>query len=171
MNIVPSLKILPKENYEAEKGNNNGSILNYINKFRNHPSIKLIKSIKRKANFNFSYVSHQEVLNKNKNLQSAKTTQQNDIPVKIVKETSEVLARYFMKTNLCIEYPISITYLKLADVNPAFKKKSKALKDNYRPISILPNISKVYGRCLYNQIQTFFDEISSKCQSGFHKRF
>ena len=37
---------------------------------------------------------------------------------------------------------------KLADVTPAFKKKSKTSKDNYRPINILPNISKIYERCL-----------------------
>ena len=34
--------------------------------------------------------------------------------------------------------------LKVADVTPAFKKESKTSKDNYRPISILPNISKIY---------------------------
>ena len=50
VNIVPSLKVLPKENYE----NDNEPILNYINKFKNHPSIKVIKSKKkRRANFYF----------------------------------------------------------------------------------------------------------------------
>ena len=54
VNIVPSLKISPKENYETDVGNDNESILNYINKFKNHPSIKTIKSRKkRRANFFF----------------------------------------------------------------------------------------------------------------------
>ena len=44
--------------------------------------------------------------------------------------------------------------LKAADVTPAFKKKSKTSKDNYRLISILLNIPKIYERCLYNQSQT-----------------
>ena len=57
VNIVPSLKISQKENYETDVGNDNELILNYINKFENHPSIKLIKSRKREEQtFTFSYV-------------------------------------------------------------------------------------------------------------------
>ena len=36
-------------------------------------------------------------------------------------------------------------------------------------ISILTNISKIYERYLYNQIQAYFDEILSKHQCGFRK--
>ena len=61
--------------------------------------------------------------------------------------------------------------LKLADVAPVYKKKSKASKDNYRPVSILSNISKVYERCIYDQIQTYFDKILSKYQCGFRKGY
>ena len=46
-NIVPSLKISPTENYETDAGNDNEPILNYINKFKNHPSVKVIKSRKK----------------------------------------------------------------------------------------------------------------------------
>ena len=149
-NIVPSLKISPKEIYETDVGNDNEPILNYINKFKNHPSIKVIKSRKKEEQtFTFSYVSYEEVLNKIRNLQNKKTTQQNDIPTKILKENSEVLAGYLKKTtNFCIENSIFPFELKVADVTPAFKKKSKASKDNYRPISIIPNVSKIYERCL-----------------------
>ena len=55
-------------------------------------------------------------------------------------------------------------------MNPAFKKKSKTSKDNYRAISILPNISKIYERCLYNQMQTY-DNLLSKYQCGFRRGF
>ena len=48
-----------------------------------------------------------------------------------------------MKTNFCIENSIFPSDLKFADVTPAFKKKSNTSKDNYRPISILPNKSKI----------------------------
>ena len=36
VNIVPSLKISPKENYETNVGKDNEPILNYIDKFKNH---------------------------------------------------------------------------------------------------------------------------------------
>ena len=41
--------------------------------------------------------------------------------------------------------------MKMADVTPFCKKESRAVKDNYRPVSILLNLSKVYERCLYKQ--------------------
>ena len=43
-------------------------------------------------------------------------------------------------------------YLKKTDKALAFKKDEKFLKTSYRPVSILPTISKVYERCLYDQI-------------------
>ena len=51
------------------------------------------------------------------------------------------------------------------------KKKSKSSKENYRSISILPNISKVYKKCLYDQISNFFEDVFSKYQCGFRKGY
>ena len=97
-NIVSSLKIWPKENYETDVGNDNEPILNYINKFKNHPSIKVIKSRKKEEQtFTFSYVSYEEVLNEIRKLQTTKRAKQNDIPTKILKENLELFARYFHK--------------------------------------------------------------------------
>ena len=90
----------------------------------------------------------------------------------IFQKNSEktVFARYFHKNiHFCIENSIFPSNLKVADVTPAFKKKSKTSKDNYRLISILSNISKIYEICLYNQMQTSFDYILSKYQCGFCK--
>ena len=61
--------------------------------------------------------------------------------------------------------------LKLADVTPVYKKKSKNSKDNYRPVSILSNIFKIYERCIYDQIQLFFDSLLSKYQCGFRRDY
>ena len=164
VNIVPSLKISPKENYETGVGNDNEPTLNYINKFKNHPSIKVIKSRKKEEQtLTFNYVSCEEVLTEIRKLQTTKTTQQNDIPTKILKENSKAFARCFHENiNFWNENSIFPSYLKVADVTPAFKKKSKTSKDNYRPISILFNISKIYERCIYNQMQTYFDNLLSK---------
>ena len=47
--------------------------------------------------------------------------------------------------------------MKYADAWPAFKKDDKTDKENYRPISILLNLSKVYERLRYDQMYPFFD--------------
>ena len=59
--------------------------------------------------------------------------------------------------------------LKETYIVPVHKKKSKLSKENYRLISILPNISKVYERCLHDQMLEYFDNIFSKYQCGFER--
>ena len=58
------------------------------------------------------------------------------------------------------QYPNGLKY---ADVTPAFEKDDKSDKSNYRAISILPNLSKVYERIMQNQIYPY--------QCGFRKEF
>ena len=52
--------------------------------------------------------------------------------------------------------------MKYADVTPIHKKDDKTDKTNYRPISISPNLSKVYERLMYKQISPYFDLVFSK---------
>ena len=61
--------------------------------------------------------------------------------------------------------------LKIAEVTPIYKKANPFEKDNYRPISILSNISKIYERIMHNQMNDFFINKLSKYQCGFRKRF
>lgn len=69
---------MPKEKCDRELENDTEPILNYINKFKNHLSIKLIKS-RKKETFPFNYVSYEDVLKRLWKLQTMKTIQQNDI--------------------------------------------------------------------------------------------
>lgn len=55
---------LAKENYEIKLGNDNKAILIYIVKFKNHQSIKSVKSTK-KVEQSFNYAPYKEVLNEN----------------------------------------------------------------------------------------------------------
>ena len=59
--------------------------------------------------------------------------------------------------------------LKLAKVIPIYKKGEQALINNYRPISLLPVISKVLENIIANQISSFFErnELFSRNQYGF----
>ena len=46
--------------------------------------------------------------------------------------------------------------LKHADVIPSHKKCNKSLKANYRSVSILPILSKVFERSMLKQMSSFF---------------
>ena len=52
----------------------------------------------------------------------------------------------------CITYGEFIDELKHADIIPVHRKNEKCEKTNYRPMSILTNISKIYEKIMYNQI-------------------
>ena len=42
--------------------------------------------------------------------------------------------------------------LKQPDIKPIYKNESRNEKENYRPVSILPNLSKIFESCLYDQL-------------------
>ena len=61
--------------------------------------------------------------------------------------------------------------LKLASITPQFIKKEKSQKDNYRPLSILSNISEVYEEFMIAQISVYYESILSKYQCEFRNGF
>ena len=60
---------------------------------------------------------------------------------------------------------------KKANITPVFKKGDRNSKDNYRPVSILPNISKIFERFIFRQLYSFMFEFLSKYQCGFRKGY
>ncbi len=63
--------------------------------------------------------------------------------------------------------------LKIAKVVPIHKKGKLSEFCNYRPVSVLPALSKIYERLVYNRILEFIDkhEIFSNDQFGFRKKY
>ena len=61
--------------------------------------------------------------------------------------------------------------LKFAEIAALLKKLDRLVKENYRPVSILTAISKVFERVFGNQLSAFFDQIFSKFLSGFRQRY
>ena len=105
-------------------------------------------------------------------LDISKAAQLLDIPTKIVKENADIFSEFFfVSINQSINNSIFPEQLKWADVKPAFKKNLRTDKENYRPVSIPSNISKIYERCLYTQLYDYFNVIFSRNQCGFQKGF
>ena len=59
----------------------------------------------------------------------------------------------------------------IANVTPIFKKRARTSKNNYRPVSILPILSKLFERLIRKQFSEFFESILSKFQCGFRKGY
>ena len=60
--------------------------------------------------------------------------------------------------------------LKLADITPIPKHEDNKALDDYRPISILPAISKLFEKAMAFQLNAHFDAIFSSLLCGFRKR-
>ena len=61
--------------------------------------------------------------------------------------------------------------MKLVNITSGFKKGARTSKNNYRPVSLLPIFSKVFEKLLQKQLLVFVNNILSKFQSGFRKRY
>ena len=57
--------------------------------------------------------------------------------------------------------------MKWANITPVHKKDDTTDKENYRPISNLPTISKVFERIIYDQMYSFFQNLFSIYLGGF----
>ena len=59
--------------------------------------------------------------------------------------------------------------LKAAEASPIFKKNDDLQKENFRPVSVLPRMSKVFERIIYTQIESFMEDKLPKLLTGFRK--
>ena len=112
----------------------------------------------RNFTFSFKFTSHDDIVKELNKLKTKKASQKTDITIKIVKENIDIISHFlyhnFINSLSCSTFPTGIKY---ANVTPIHKKDDKTDKTNYRPISILPNLSKVYERLMYKQISPYFD--------------
>ena len=57
---------------------------------------------------------------------------------------------------------VFLNSLTKAEITPVVKNDKQFLKNTYRDVSILPNISKVYEPFIYDQINDYFHPLFSK---------
>ena len=120
--------------------------------------------------FSFSNFTEEEVVNIINNLPNNKATVSNDIPVKILKGSVQKYATKLTKVfNDCLRAESFPDIFKRADICPVYKKGDITDKENYQPISTLSNLSKVFERLLYNQIEKYMENKLSKLLTGFRK--
>ena len=73
--------------------------------------------------------------------------------------------------NDCIKNGTFADELKLADISPIFKSIDSTAKKNYRPISILRSVSKLFEKLLQKQLSPFFDQHLSQLLCGYRKGY
>ena len=147
-------------------------ISDILDKYKHHPSIQKIRENVTNSVFSFNNISINEIEDKIKNIDIKKASSDDDIPAKIIIGCSDIVSPYireiYDKAILNCKFP---ALLKFADISPFHKKDERTKKENYRPISILPIISKIIERNMSEQISKFIDKNLSPYLSGFRKGY
>ena len=94
----------------------------------------------------------------------------NSISNKLIKSASHVLVRPLtLIVNQSLHIGIYPSQLKLSRVKPLFKHGNKSQFNNYRPISLLPSLSKFFEYVMFDQLLHYFIEnnLLSMEQFGF----
>ena len=101
-----------------------------------------------------------------------KKTGPNSVPQPLLKKIKKSIAKPLCNLfNMSFQEGRCPTFLKVSSVIPIFKKDSKLIVANYRPISLLSNINKILEKLMFARLYSFLE--SNKCiydlQFGFRK--
>ena len=156
VNITDTLD-LPEETISAhEDVTHEDPVLQAINKYQHHPSIQMVKQnvvhLAEEDIFVFSHFNPVSVWNEINQLNNTKKTS-GEVSISSLKMVSDIyyqeITRHMNKSIESCEFPDK---LKQADVSPIFKNDDGTNKKNYRPISVLSALSKVFERQISQQM-------------------
>ena len=133
---------------------------------------KWLPQIDRPEKFNLRKITVSEVSKALKDLKPKKATGVDGIPSRLLKDGSDAPASPLSVIfNLTIQQNVIPAEWKKAKVTPLHKSGLKDDPRNYRPISVLPVVSKVLERLIRKQLASFFDDHNLLCklQSGLEE--
>ena len=151
----------------------NDTISSIMRTFESHTSVKLSKENCPQTNeFNFCKIEEKDVKSFLSKMNPKKAVGFDRIPSKLLKIASSELfgpLNYLIHCSINASiFPKSLNY---AEVATLFKSKDVFNKENYRPLSILPSLSKIYERMLYDQMFAFFENIFNDMLAAYRPRY
>ena len=171
---VNSLNIVENRFLLTEITNNVSNVNEAISKFENHPSIISIKEkVDINHRFSFSKVEVEVIRKEIKYLDQRKPGTFMNIPSRQLKQVIDIVTEPLTQiwNNEVVQNTKFPTNLKLADISPIFKKIKNTVVNNYRPVSILPTISKIFERVMQKQMNSFVDTFLSPYLCGYRKGY
>ena len=100
-----------------------------------------------------------------------KSTGQDNLSSYLLKELRSAISTPLATIiNKSMEQGFFPEQLKIAKIIPIYKSKEKDKFNNYRPISLLSSISKIYEKVIYKRIYTFVEPSLYANQFGFRSK-
>ena len=126
------------------------------------------------TSFHFNIITVKEVEDCLRKLSDKTAAGSVGIDAKVLKHCATELSPFFTQLfNQCLNTSEIPKEWKVAFLTPIFKNKgSKKDLSNYRPISVLSPLAKIFESLLSNQINSYFESnnIFNKAQFGFRKK-
>ena len=167
--IVENMSLYRWEDKPFSISKDSDIIKNITQKYKNHPSIRSLKrNCKGISCFSFRLISVDEIIKVVKSLSDSKAVG-GDIPTKILKECKFPFDIITACINIAIKTVNFPDSLKTVNVTPVFKKEDPLDKSNYRPVSILPLLSKIYEKVIYNQLSDYSNNFLNEVLCDFRK--
>ena len=105
----------------------------------------------------FKIVTEEEILNIINSLDNKSSSGWDGLSNTMVKSLkNELYMPLTLIINQMLHTGIYPNAFKIAKVIPIFKKGDPSLLTNYRPISLLPTLSKIFERVIFTQLYSFF---------------
>ena len=171
---VSSLGITENKDLLTESADIDDPVEKAVKKFENHPSILDIKrNVPVTSLFTFKEVNAAEVLLEINDLDDKKAGTFMNIPVKRLKEVGDIVAGTLslIWNEEIIKNKKFAVQLKVADITPLHKKLETIFKENYRPVSLLPLVSKIFERLMLKQMKPFIESFLSNWLCGYRKGY
>ena len=105
-------------------------------------------------------------------IKTSKSAGHDRIPGKLLRDAAEVIAPSLTAIfNASINTGIFLEDFKIAIISPIHKAGSKTDCDNYRPISVLSSVAKIYEKLVTEQLEIYLEtnHILVERQAGFRK--
>ena len=123
--------------------------------------------------FNFNRITESETLSIINKLKSKNSSGKDEISNKLLKSIKDEIAKPLtIIINQSLKTGIFPEALKIAKVKPLYKKGDNFCLNNYRPISLLPTISKIFERVMFTQLYSYLNahNLLSEQQYGFRSQ-
>ena len=124
------------------------------------------------TNFSFHMIDNNATVRMIKSMKMSQSKGHDGISSEFIKLiNTDISSSITVIINQSLTSGIFPDKLKIAKVTPIFKKGNKKLICNYRPISVLPVISKVFETVLQEQLTEYFttNNLFAPQQYGFRK--
>lgn len=102
------------------------------------------------------------------NLKDETATGCDGVSIKILKHVAnDIIGTLTHIYNLSIKNSIFPEEFKLAVIKPMFKKGDKSCLNNYRPISMLSNFSKIFEKIMKNRLIQYLEKFKLLSKNQF----